>query len=256
LCNSQNHAIKKKKSWDSLLNDFHSSECSEPKDMYYALASMAKLKIRIDYSLTVEQVFQQFAETMLDNGEWIWVFVCAPETRNDPHRLQMPSWVPDPRLVDFSYGGRKPPMGIQISQGNSLVCDVRCLGVLRTHEEFNVEIDPRWGTHGFHAVWDDDFWQVCSSREPSDEISEVIRPSPLQLRIQSNKALSGDILCSCLEELTDSEIWIILRLKPETTQEYELVGWQQSRRALLESVPKEQHEQSFSKCPKIKMRIV
>jgi hypothetical protein len=166
----------------------------------------------------------------------------------------MPSWVPDPRLIDFHYGGGETPMGIQISQRGSLVCDIRCLGVLRPHEEVNDDPDSYWGD--FYAVWDDDFWQVCSSREPSDEISEVIRPSPLQLRIQSNKALSGDILCSCLEELTDFEVWIILRLKPETTQEYELVGVQQSYRALLESVPKEQHEQSFSKCPKIKMRIV
>jgi hypothetical protein len=70
LCNSQNHDNVEEKTWNWLLNNFHSSECSELKDMYYALASMATLRIRIDYSLTVEQVFQQFAETMLDNGEW------------------------------------------------------------------------------------------------------------------------------------------------------------------------------------------
>jgi hypothetical protein len=255
LCNSQNHDIMKDKTWNWLLSYFHSSECSEPKDMYYALASMAIPRIIIDYSLTVAQVFQQFAETMLDNGEWIWVFVCAAETPNNQESLRMPSWVPDPRLVDFHYGGDEPPMGIQISQGDSLVCDVRCLGVLRTQEEFNGDLDTYRRTHDFHAVWDASFWQVCSSREPSDEISEVIRPSPLQLRIQSNKALSGDILCSCLEKLTNFDVWIILRRKPETTQTYELVGVQESGFAFLESLPKEQHEQSFSECPKIKMRI-
>ncbi|CAN9446631.1 unnamed protein product [Alternaria alternata] len=256
LCSSQNHDIKGKRDWNWLLNDFHSSECSEPKDMYYALASMADLEIRIDYSLTVAQVFQQFAETMLDNGEWIWVFYCAAKTPNNQQSLTMPSWVPDPRLVNFHYGGNEPPMGIQISQGNSLVCDVRCLGVLRTHEEFNGNPDTYRRTHDFHVVWDNLFWQVCSSREPSEEISEVIRPSPLQLQIDSYNRHSGDILCSCLEWLTDRDVWIILRRKDETTQTYELVGVQQSGFALLESVPKEQHEQSFSECPKIKMRIV
>ena len=146
-------------------------------------------------------------------------------------------------------------MGIQISQGGSLVCDVRCLGVLRTHEEVNVDPDPHWGTHGFHAVWDDLFWQVCNSRKPSDEISGVIQPSPLKLRIDSNNAQSGDIICSCLEELTDLDVWIILRRKGET-QTYELVGAQDSHLALLRSIPEEQHEQSFSKCPRIKVRIV
>jgi hypothetical protein len=253
LCSSQNHGIMEKKPWNSLLNDFHSSECSEPKDMYYALASMAKHKIPIDYSLSDAQVFQQFAETMLDNGEWIWVFYCAAKTPNNQEPLRMPSWVPDPRLVDFRYGGRKPPMGIQISQGGSLVCEVRCLGVLRPHEEVNGDPDSYWGD--FYAVWDDDFWQVCSSREPSDEISEVIRPSPLQLRVDSDNVKSGDVLCSCLETLTGSDIWIILRHK-EKTQTYELVGVQDSDFALSRLVPKEQHGQSFSKCPKIKMRII
>lgn len=256
LCNSQNHDIADEKTWNWLLKYFHSSECSEPKDMYYALASMAKPRIRIDYSLTVAQVFQQFAETMLDNGEWIWVFYGAARTPNNQELLRMPSWVPDPRLVNFHYGGNKPPMGIQISQKDSLVCDVRCLGVLRPHEEVNGDPDTYWGRHGLHAVWDDLFWQVCSSREPSDEISEVIRPSPLQLRIRSNKAHSGDILCSCLEKLTYFDIWIILRRKDEATQAYELVGVQESLFALSKSTSKEQHGQSFSECPKIKMRIV
>ncbi|RYN99643.1 hypothetical protein AA0120_g2016 [Alternaria tenuissima] len=259
LCNSQNHDTRtmERESWNWLLSNFRSSECSEPKDMYYALASMAIPSIRIDYSLTIAQVFQQFAETMLDNDAWIWVFYWATETPNNQESLRMPSWVPDPRLVNFDFGvyDTKPPMGIQISQRNSLVCDVRCLGVLRTHEEVNVDPDPHWGTHGFHAVWDDLFWQVCSSRKPSDEISEVIQPSPLKLRIDSNNAQSGDILCSCLEELTDLDVWIILRRKGET-QTYELVGTRNPWSAYLKSLPMEQREQSFSKCPKIKMRIV
>lgn len=256
LCNSRDHDNMQKKTWKGLLWYFYSSECSEPKDMYYALASMAIPRIRVDYSLTVAQVFQQFAETMLDHGEWIWVFYCATKTRNDPHRLPMPSWVPDPRVVNFwtaHSSGREPPMGIQISQGDSLVCDVRCLGVLRPYEEVDATY---WGRPGFHAVWDDRFWQVCSSREPSDEISEVIRPSPPQVRIDSDDVKSGDILCSCLEELTGSDAWIILRGKDETTQTYELIRIEPPSLTLSRLLPKEQHRQSFSKCPKIKMRIV
>ncbi|RYN90108.1 hypothetical protein AA0119_g11231 [Alternaria tenuissima] len=213
LCNSQNHDITDEKTWNGLLSYFHSSECSEPKDMYYALASMAIPRIRIDYSLTVAQVFQQFAEIMLNNGEWIWVFYCAAKTPNNQESLKMPSWVPDPRLVDFYYEGREPPMGIQICQ-DSLVCDVRCLGVLRTHEEVNDDPDTYWATHDFHLMWDDLFWQVCSLRELLDESSENIWPSPLQPRIDSDNVRSGDILCSCLEEPTDSDVLIILRRKP------------------------------------------
>ena len=147
-------------------------------------------------------------------------------------------------------------MGIQISQRNSLVCDVRCLGVLRTHEEFNTGLGPYRRACGLHAVWDDLFWQVCSSREQSDEMAEVIRPSTLQPQIHSSKVQSGDILCSCLEKLTRFDVWIILRRRDETAQTYELVGAQDSDFALLESLPREQHEQSFSECPKIKVRIV
>ncbi|CAI9633373.1 unnamed protein product [Alternaria burnsii] len=258
LCNSRNHDIMEESTWEWLLRFFYSSECSEPKDMYYALASMAIPKIHIDYSLTIAQVFQQFAETMLDNGAWIWLFYWAAETPNNQESLRMPSWVPDPRLVRYHFAAYdlKPPMGIQISQRNSLVCDVRCLGVLRTHEEVNVDPDTQRGMHGFHAVWDDLFRQVCSSREPSDEISEVIWPGPLKLRIRLDKAHSGDILCSCLEKLTWSDVWIILRRKDETTQTYELVGAQESLFALLKSIPDEQHKQSFSRCPRIKVRIV
>ncbi|CAN9463775.1 unnamed protein product [Alternaria alternata] len=91
LCNSQNHDMMEEKTWNWLLSYFHSSECSEPKDMYYALASIAIPRIRIDYSLTAAQVFQQFAETMLDNGGWEWVFYCAAKTPNNQHWLPMPS---------------------------------------------------------------------------------------------------------------------------------------------------------------------
>jgi hypothetical protein len=254
LCNSQSPDMMRKRTWNDLLRDFHSSECSEPKDMYYALASMAIPKICVDYSLTVARVFQQFAETMLDNGEWIWVFYCAAQTlkNQDRERLQLPwpSWVPDLRLVDFHYGGHDPPMGIQISQSDSLVCDVRCLGVLQKHEE---GLDS-----SFHPMWDGLFWQVCSSREPSDEISEVIQPSPLQLQVDlaPPKVLSGDILCSCLEKLLFGDVWIILRLVEVATQTYQLVGAQESSFALSRSICKIQHAQSFSKCPKIKVRII
>ncbi|KAF1994097.1 hypothetical protein P154DRAFT_527292 [Amniculicola lignicola CBS 123094] len=252
LCNSQSPDMMRDRTWNDLLRYFHSSECSEPKDMYYALASMAIPKICVDYSLTVARVFQQFAETMLDNGEWVWVFYCAATTVSNQHRerLQLPSWVPDPRSVDFHYGGDIPPMGIQISQSDSLVCDVRCLGVLRKHEE---GLDS-----SFHPMWDGLFWQVCSSREPSDEISEVIQPSPLQLQVDlaPPKVLSGDILCSCLEKLLFGDVWIILRLVDVTTQTYQLVGAQESSFALSRSISEIQHAQSFSKCPKIKVRII
>jgi hypothetical protein len=45
--------------------------------MYYALARIAIPKIRIDYSLTVPQVFQKFA------GGWTWVLCCAAKKLNN-----------------------------------------------------------------------------------------------------------------------------------------------------------------------------
>jgi hypothetical protein len=251
LCNSRTGDLRRERTWIRMLWDFRSSECLEPKDIYYALASMAKPEIRIDYSLPVAQVFQQFAETMLDNGEWEWVFDCAAKTVSNQHRerLQLPSWVPDPRLGDSLGGGVFPPMGIQICQGGSLVCDVRCLGVLRKHGEGRAS--------SFHPMWDGLFWQVCSSRDPSDEISEVIQPSPLHLKLHAPpKVLSGDILCSCLGKLLIFDLWIILRLVDVKTQTYQLVGAQKSRYVLSRSISRIQHAQSFSKCPKIKVRII
>lgn len=92
LCNSPNPNMTGERTWNDLLANFHSSKSSNPKDMYYALASIAIPKISIDYSLTVAQVFQQFAETMLDNGDWTWVFYCAAKKFNNqnPHRLELP----------------------------------------------------------------------------------------------------------------------------------------------------------------------
>lgn len=123
-------------------------------------------------------------------------------------------------------------MGIQISQSDSLVYDVRCLGVLRQHEG---GLDS-----SFHPMWDDLFWQVCSSREPSDEIPEVIQPSPLQLQVDlaPPEVLSGDILCSCLEKLLFRDVWIILHLMDEKTQTYRLIGAQESSFALSRSISK------------------
>ncbi|EPE24630.1 hypothetical protein GLAREA_08483 [Glarea lozoyensis ATCC 20868] len=255
LCNSQSPGMTRftrKRTWINLLRDFHSSECSEPIDMYYALASMAIPKICVNYSSTVATVFQQFAEAMLDNGEWVWVFYCAAKTVNNQHRerLQLPSWVPDPRSVNFHYGGNAPPpMGIQISQSDSLVCDVRCLGVLyESHEE---DLNSR-----FHLMWDGLFWQVCSSRKALEEISEVIQPSPLQLKARRYAfyVREGDLLCSCLEKLSFEDLWIILRLVDVKTQTYQLIEVQEM--SLSRSSSDTEHAQMFSKCPKIKVRIV
>jgi hypothetical protein len=51
LSSSRTGDLRGERTWNRLLPDFHSSECFEPKDIYYALASMTIPKIRVDYSL-------------------------------------------------------------------------------------------------------------------------------------------------------------------------------------------------------------
>lgn len=108
----------------------------------------------------------------------------------------------------------------------------------------------------FHALWDDFFWQVCSSHEPSILNPRAIGPSPLRLQIDFGELNSGDILCSCLETLRHFDVWIILHPVDVTHQTYQLVGTQESNSALSKLVSKEQHTESFLQCPKIKLRII
>jgi hypothetical protein len=221
--------------------------------MYYALASMIEPRITVDYSLTQTEVFIDFAETMLGLGDWVWVFYCAARraTHTDQGRNTdfLPSWVPDPRLVNFHYGGADPPMGIQILGGNTLLCDVRCLGVV--HES----------NHRTELQWNRQFWQICSSHRAlaaNQFIEEFLkRPmqlAPLQLDWEYESELrSGDIVCSCQEEFSGSDVWLILRLSQLASQTYTLVGVTES---LLQRDNTVTRVQDFSSCPKIQVRII
>lgn len=73
-CMSHSVTIRKEIPWKWCLESFNSSECSDSRDMYYTLVSMAFPRMSIDYSLTTAAVFQNFAENMLAHGHWRWVF--------------------------------------------------------------------------------------------------------------------------------------------------------------------------------------
>lgn len=197
FCTPQTDGYKRKPTWNWCLQKFHSSECSDPRDMYYALASMIEPRIRVDYTLTQAEVFINFAKTMLGLGEWVWVFYCAARRVTDADQVRntdtLPTWVPDPRLVNFHYGGTLRPMGIQILEGNALLCTVRCL----------------------------------------------------------HSKAHGDIVCSCQEEPSHSDVWLILRPSNSASQTYTLVG-------VSETMPRRDSTPAwdFSNCPKINVRII
>lgn len=238
-------------SWNWCLKEFHSSECSDARDMYYALAGMIEPRIRVDYSLTQTEVFIAFAEAMLRMGEWVWVFYCAAKrSDNTGQDIQdsnaLPTWVPDPRLVDFHYGGDDPPMGIQIlTQEKALLCDVRCLGILHKKSVF-----------GFELQWNRIFWQICDSNGVASTGS--IQPAPLQPhRLREHYICSGDIVCSCQEKFSDSDVWLILRPAGPVSKMYKLVGVTRSESAYSRRANEDGEDaRSFRRCPKIQVRII
>jgi hypothetical protein len=167
FCTPQTNGNYKAPTWISRLSAFESSECSDARDMYYALASMIAPRIRVDYTLTQAEVFVNFAKMMLGLGEWEWVFRCATESAmaTDADQMEirnachLPTWVPDPRLVvNYQFNNRdiSPPMNIQILEENALLCDVRCVGVLHK------------SSHGTELQWDQLFWQIYSSHRALD----------------------------------------------------------------------------------------
>lgn len=255
---------KRAPTWNWCLLVFHSSECSDARDMYYALASMIKPRIRVDYTLTQAEVFVRFAETMLELGEWVWVFYCAARRTTHADQVRntdaLPTWVPDPLLVDFHYGGTHPPMGIQILEGNALLCDVRCIGVMHM-SDYEVELR-----------WDQLFWEICGSHEAlaADEQSvEASHSRPMHLApLQLDTTLvtqarwlgfrPGDIVCSCVEELIDfgQDVWLVLRPSRSADQTYTLVGVTEASMEKRSRQDDIAQARSFGTCPKIKVRII
>jgi hypothetical protein len=257
FCTPQTDWKRQTLTWRSCLRAFHSSECSDPRDMYYALASMIEPRIRVDYTLTQAEVFVNFAKMMLGLGEWVWVFYCAAHRARAINADQgrntntLPSWVPDPRLVDIQDGGGHRPTCIQILEGNALLCDVRCIGVVHKSKRRRTEL--RWNRL---------FWQICSSHRAlathqsvEDFLKRPKQLAPLQLYgVYESELRSGDIVCSCQEEFSEDDVWLILRLSQFASQTYTLVGaaetWVALDKFTLTKV------QAFSTCPKIKVRII
>jgi hypothetical protein len=267
FCTLQTHDNKYPLTWISCLKGFRTSECSDARDMYYALASMIEPRIRVDYSLTKDEVFVNFAKMMLGLGEWEWLFYCAGQRATAADLMQgdnidtLPSWIPDPRLVNPHYGiqGDRLPMGIRILEGNALLCDVRCLGVL---QESN---------HRTELQWDRQFWQICSLHRALDEnqsIEEILR-RPMQLaplqpaRTGYNEWHArgirlGDIVCSCREEFSRGDPWLVLRPSKFASQTYKLVGAVSSSYSTGNGTVHvtKVHMQGYRTCPKIKVRII
>jgi hypothetical protein len=86
-----------------LLERFYKSHCSDPRDIIYGLLTLSRLgehEIPIDYSLTVEEVYQATAKFIIERLEQVDVIYALAGPRFYDHLDQksqhnLPSWVPD-----------------------------------------------------------------------------------------------------------------------------------------------------------------
>jgi hypothetical protein len=77
---------------------FQDFACTDPRDRVYSLLGLApeafkELGIHVDYSDTPENVFIQFSQAMLAQGNLDILHFCSGESRSSDARL--PSWCPD-----------------------------------------------------------------------------------------------------------------------------------------------------------------
>jgi hypothetical protein len=155
-------------------------------------------------------------------------------------------------------------MGIQVLEGNALLCDVRCLGVV--HES----------NHRTELQWNRLFWQICSSHRALAANQSIegflwtpIQLAPLQLRdeVRERELRSGDVVCSCREEFSAYDSWLVLRPTQLVSQTYTLVGLAEPETRGHYSFDIDYGDdsgdtvvianaQDFRSCPKIQVRII
>lgn len=282
----------KPRDWIWCLTRFQETECLDPRDWIYALASIATPKIQVDYSLTPVGVFVQFAKTMIELGKWSAIIGRAGSgdslSRRHPEVQSLPSWVPIPKddfqdaeLDDIDNGSAALISMSMSVEGSTLICDVRCLGVMhRMHDE------PALGRE-FELLWTKLFWQICES-QGHGETHCIYRPSPLELKDSAyfhDSVRTGDVLCSCLEMLDFKDTWMVLRPAGHDLNTFTLIWvvrpwyilsggepsgrssenvWEQETKdedpgdtyVLRESALHHHTHEAFLRCPKITVRIV
>ena len=255
FCMPNSADVKNEVHWKNCLPDFMKSECFLTKDIYYAVTSIAKPQIRIDYSWTDTQVFTHFAKVMLSHGEWHWLFYAAAKTLNDPLDLPpghaivdgLPSWVPDPRAFN-SYPRQRdgpPPMRILVSEHEDfLKCTVRCLGVVQHPTVI-----------GFDIERNNVFWQLCITQPNAVEVDQA--PTGLRgtfdFQYDRTRAQPGDLICSCLETLFDDDIWLVIRPRESF---WHLVGIQEARYSIPRNADMDEQAAAFARCPILDVQIV
>ena len=86
----------------TLLNMFDQNECADARDRIYALLNMYQSysSISINYSLSVENVYLDFAKEMVSLGHGLQLLYSAGIRCDNValHRSRLPTWVPDWRM--------------------------------------------------------------------------------------------------------------------------------------------------------------
>ncbi|KAF2116900.1 heterokaryon incompatibility protein-domain-containing protein [Lophiotrema nucula] len=96
----------------SLLKSFPASICSDERDLLFAVLAMTnETWLKVDYTLSVEEIFTNFAIGLIENSKSYNVLHHirdkanrARESVKEAKKLDLPSWVPDWR--DMHYGER------------------------------------------------------------------------------------------------------------------------------------------------------
>jgi hypothetical protein len=115
----------------------------------------------------------------------------------------------------------------------------------------------------FTLEWNETFWQTHKAHGSIGNDSELMQSAPIQLAPSSshlNKSvLSGDLLCSCLEDFGIGGLWLWLRLSDPIGQCYTLVGIKEPYYLLPTpfgaKIPR-MFDRKLRTCPKIKVRVI
>lgn len=134
------------------LGRFRDMACQDPRDRLYAFISLDQsFKIVPNYNFTVEEVYLQFAQALIDRGMFMDIFHNFRQHFGVPEesQLDLPSWVPDLRLPFTSIPRRtfKIPRELWAHRDASLSCSLYYIGAvvdvgMATESTFNIHLQP------------------------------------------------------------------------------------------------------------------
>lgn len=159
----------------SLLNSFHELQCSEIKDKIYAIASLANdvnvltrtqtstatngvISLVPDYGAKDEEVFRNFALTMIRSGKVMTTFANAGARRVQSEKACLASWIPDFRHPTLWPPVENEPTAdfklIQLFESPDGSLTLRILVYLWQRESSWRELLPgKWGSARSQSMW-------------------------------------------------------------------------------------------------------